>query len=155
MRRRPGCVGVVRANIQVNQVVLTAVVPSHRCKCFPIHALLINAQATPGRLVLKDLMSQLIDARSGLTRAGVAGNQPATTKLIPPPCQSAQTRDTGFSPSGEQKPKGNEDKQNAANQQGRLRMCRYPVRWETHWIEWSESKLHGHTFPMRNPASRL
>src|SRR6266511_5572950 len=102
MRCRPGCVGVVRANLQVNQVVLTAVVPGHRCKGFPIHALLINAQAAPGRLVLKDLVSQLIDARSGLARAGVAGNEPATTKLIPPPSQSAETCDTGFSLSGKQ-----------------------------------------------------
>ena len=27
-----GCVGIVRADLQVNQVVLAAVVPSHRCK---------------------------------------------------------------------------------------------------------------------------
>src|SRR5437868_14034446 len=25
----------------------------------------------------------------------------------------------------------------------------------SHWIEWSESELHGHTLPTRNPASRL
>src|SRR2546429_5366873 len=104
MRWRPGCVRVVRADLQVNQVVLAAVVPGHRCKSFPIHALLINAQAAPGRLVLKDLMSQLIDARSSLARAGVAGNEPATTELAPPPLQSAETCDTGFSPSGEQEP---------------------------------------------------
>src|SRR6266496_2616805 len=142
MRRRPGCVCVVRADLQVNQVVLAAVVPSHRCKSFPIHALLINAQATPGWLVLKDLMSQLIDARSGLAGAGVAGNEPATTKLIPTPSQSAETCDAGFSLSSKQKRYGDEDKQNAANQQGRLRIGRYPVHWETHWIEWSESELH-------------
>src|SRR6266571_7223557 len=104
MRWRPGCVRVVGADLQVNQVVLAAVVPSHCCESFPIHALLINAQATPGRLVLKDLMCQLIDARSGLAGASVAGNEPATTKLIPPPCQSAETCDTGFSLSGKQKP---------------------------------------------------
>src|SRR6266542_6081868 len=102
MKWRPGCVGVIRADLQVNQVVLAAVVPSHRCKSFPIHPLLINAQAAPGRLILKDLMSQLIDARSGLARASVAGNKPATTKLIPPPSQSAETCDTGFSLSGKQ-----------------------------------------------------
>src|SRR5436189_4455590 len=104
MRWRPSCVGVVRADLQVNQVVLAAVVPSHRCKSFPIHALLINAQAAPRRLVLKDLMSQLIDARCGLAGASVAGNEPTTTKLAPPPCQSAETCDTGFSLSGKQQP---------------------------------------------------
>src|SRR6266705_2139294 len=108
MRWRPGCVRVVRADLQVNQVVLAAVVPSHRCESFPIHALFIDAQAAPGGLVLKDLMSQLIDARSGLARASVAGNKPATTKLIPPPSQSAETWDAGFSLAGKQQREGDE-----------------------------------------------
>src|SRR5439155_8095144 len=141
MRWRPVCVRAVRADLQVNQVVLAAVVPSHRCKSFPIHPFLINAQAAPGGLVVKDLMGQLVDARSGFARAGVAGNEPATTKLIPPPCHSAKTCDAGFSLSSKQKPYGDEDKQNAANQQVLLRMVRYPIYRETHWIEGSESEV--------------
>src|SRR5438876_12022662 len=104
MRWSPGCVCFVRADLQADQVVLAAVVPSHRCKSFPIHALLINAQAAPGRFVLKDLMSQLIDTGAGLSRAGVAGNKPATTKLISLPCQSAETCDAGFGLYDKQKP---------------------------------------------------
>src|SRR5207253_913934 len=34
-------------------------------------------------------------------------------------------------------------------------MVRYPIHWETHWIEGSESEVHGHAFPMSSPASRL
>src|SRR5438093_13549508 len=98
MRWRPGCVRVVRADLQLNQVVLAPVMPSHRCKGLPIHALLINAQAAPGRLVLEDLMSQLVDPRCRLARARVAGNEPATTELVSRPLQSAETCDTGFSP---------------------------------------------------------
>src|SRR6266498_715875 len=101
---RPGCVRVVRADLQVDQVVRAAVVQSHRCKSFPIHALLINAQAAPGRLVLEDLMSQLIDTGTGLARASVARNEPATTKLIAFPCQSAETCDAGFGLCDKQKP---------------------------------------------------
>src|SRR5919108_542207 len=104
MRWSPGCVCVVRADLQVDQVVLAAVMPSHRCKSFPIHALLIDAQAAPGGLILEDLMSQLIDTGTSLARASVAGNEPATAKLIAPPCQAAQTCDAGFDLCDKQKP---------------------------------------------------
>ena len=62
------------------------------------------AQAAPGRLVLEDLMGQLIDTGTGLARAGVAGNESATTKLIALPCQSAETCDAGFGFCDKQKP---------------------------------------------------
>ena len=155
MRGRPVCVCVVRADLQVNQVVLAAVVPSHRRKGFPIDALFINAQAAPLRLVLKNLMCKLVNAGTGFAGASVTGNKPTTTKLITFPGQTAKSCDARFDLCHKQKPQGDQNEQNAANEHGLFRIGRQPVDWETHWIEWSEAELHGHTLPMRYPASRL
>src|SRR5207302_7622277 len=138
MRWRPLCVCIIRADLQVNQVVLAAVVPSHRRKGFPIDALFINAKAAPLRLVLKNLMCKLVNAGTGFARASVAGNEPAATKLITFPGQTAKSRNTRFSLCRKQKPQGDENKQNAANEHGLLRIGRQPVDWETHRIKWSE-----------------
>ena len=85
VRWYPCVVPVVRADLQVNQVVLATVMPRHRRECFPIDALFVNAQSAPCRFILKNLMSELIDAGSGLARTGVAGDEPAATKLSPLP----------------------------------------------------------------------
>ena len=123
MRRRPLRVGVVGADLQMNQVVLATVVPRHRRERFPIDAFFVNAQAAPRRFVLKNLMGELVDAGTGLARAGVAGDEPAATKLISLPRQTAEPRDTAFALRGdEQEPSGDERQKNSASQQEVLRM---------------------------------
>ena len=62
MRRCPVRAGVVGADLQVNQGVLTTVMTSHCREGLPIDSLFINAEATPSRLVLEYLMSELVDA---------------------------------------------------------------------------------------------
>ena len=94
--RRPLRVGVVRPDLQLNQVVFAAVVSRHRREGFPIDAFFVNAQAAPHRLILKNLMNELIDAGTRFARASVAGDEPAATKLIPPPPQTAELRHMVF-----------------------------------------------------------
>src|SRR5205807_1803054 len=123
MRWRPVCVCIIRADLQVNQVVLAAVVPSHRGKGFPIDALFINAKAAPLRLVLKNLMCKLVNAGTGFARASVAGNEPAATKLITFPGQTAKSRNAGFPVARiEQQPGCDECQENAAGNQGESRI---------------------------------
>ena len=123
MRGRPVCVCVVRADLQVNQVVLAAVVPSHRRKSFPIDALFINAQAAPLRLVLENLMCKLVNAGTGFAGASVARDEPAATKLITFPGQTAKSRDAGFPVARiEQQPGCDECQENAAGNQERSRI---------------------------------
>jgi hypothetical protein len=56
---------------------------------------------------LKNLMRELIDARTGFAGAGVTGDEPAPTKLVALPDQAAELRD-GFVLFvwGQQKPDG-------------------------------------------------
>ena len=93
---RPLRVGVVRADLKTNQIVFAPVVPRHRREGFPIDAFLVNAQAAPSRFILKNLMNKLVDAGTGLARAGVAGDEPAATELIPLPPQAAELRHMVF-----------------------------------------------------------
>ena len=123
IRRRPLCIGVVCADLQMNQIVFAAVVTRHRSERFPIHAFFVNAQPTPCRFVLKNLMHQLVDAGTGLARAGVAGDEPAATKLISLPLQTAEPRDAAFAISrNEQEPSCDERQKNSASRQEVLRM---------------------------------
>ena len=62
MRRRPVEVRVVAADLQMDEVSLASVVPRHRGERFPIDTFLINAEPAPARLVLKHLVSELVDA---------------------------------------------------------------------------------------------
>ena len=54
----------------------------HLDERFPIHAFVINAQPAPIRVILKNLIEQLIDAGAGFARAGVAGDEPAPAKIL-------------------------------------------------------------------------
>ena len=56
---------VVGADLQMNQVVLAPVVPGHSGERLPIDPLFVNAQAAPRRLVLEDLVRELVDSRAG------------------------------------------------------------------------------------------
>jgi hypothetical protein len=60
---------------------------------FPIHALVVNAQPAPIRIVLENLKEQLIDAGAGFARAGVAGDEPATAKIFACPRKALQPDD--------------------------------------------------------------
>lgn len=66
----------------------------HALERFPIDAFFIDAQPAPARLIAEHLMGKLVDAGTGFARAGVAGNKPATAKLIPFPAQSFQHGDS-------------------------------------------------------------
>src|SRR5207247_11266022 len=95
-----------------------AVEPGHRSKGFPIDAPIINAQAAPLRLVLKNLMCKLVNAGTGFAGASVTGNKPTTTKLITFPCQTAKSRNAGFPVARiEQQPGCDECQENAAGNQ--------------------------------------
>ena len=96
IRWRPLRIGVVCADLQMNQIVFAAVVTRHCRERFPINALFVNAQPAPGRFVLKNLMRQLVDAGTGFARAGVAGDEPAATELIAFPLQTAESRDAAI-----------------------------------------------------------
>src|ERR1043166_4589430 len=116
MMRRPLRVCVAGADLQVNQIVFPAVMLRHRGQRFPIHSFLINAESAPSRFVSENLVGELIDARTGLPRTGVSGDEPATTKLCALPSQTAKSRDAAFSVSCvEQKPKREEHQKNAAS----------------------------------------
>src|ERR1700691_3977824 len=60
---------------------------------FPIYALVVNAKTAPIRIVLKNLKEQLIDAGAGLTRAGVAGDEPAPAKILACPLKAFELDD--------------------------------------------------------------
>ena len=90
MQRFPVCVGIIGSDFKMNQILSTLVVFGHRRKRFPIDAFLINAQAAPLRFVLKNLMSELVDAGTGLAGASVTGDEPATAELISFPSQPTQ-----------------------------------------------------------------
>ena len=70
-------------HLQQNQIILAIEVRGHLTKRFPIHAFVINAESTPRRLALENLVEQLRDARASLAGAGVAGDEPAATKILP------------------------------------------------------------------------
>lgn len=92
VRRCPRGVRVVTADLQVDQVVFAPIVACHRRERFPVNAFLVNAQAAPCRLVLKDLVGKLVDAGTRLAGASVTGDEPATTELIAFPDQPSESR---------------------------------------------------------------
>ena len=77
----------------MNQIIFAFIVPRHCRKRLPINAFFVNAKAAPFVLVLKNLMRQLIDAGTGFAGAGIAGDEPAATKLIAFPSQAAKSGD--------------------------------------------------------------
>ena len=152
IRRRPLRIGVICADLQMNQIVFAPVVTCHCRECFPINAFFVNAQTTPMRLVLKNLMRQLVDAGTGFARTSVAGDEPAATKLISLPLQPAKPRDAAIGIArNEQEPNCDERQKNPAERQNVLRMPRreHDV-WRQHYrVERNEVKFHRHALPMR------
>ena len=115
---RPLRVGIICADLQMNQIMFAFVVSRHRRERFPINALFVNAQPAPCRLVLKNLMHQLVDAGTGFARAGVTGDEPTATKLISLPLQTAESRDAAVAISRNEQEPGCDDRQkNAARRQ--------------------------------------
>src|ERR1017187_1926440 len=106
MCRRPFLIGFISTNLQMNQILLAAIMPRHCGERLPIDTFFINAEAAPFRFVLKNLMDELIDAGSGFAGAGVAGYEPAATKLVAFPSQPAKLRDMTFA--YQQKSHGND-----------------------------------------------
>jgi len=91
VRRRPLLGLIVGADLQMNQLMLALVMARHGGERFPINALFIHAQAAPGGFVLKNLVGQLVDARTGFAGTGVAGDEPAATELVAFPDQPAKS----------------------------------------------------------------
>ena len=75
-------VGASRDDLQMNQIVFTVVVTSHRSQRFPINAFFINAQPAPRRLILKNLMRQLVDAGTRLARCGTIRQALSPRRLL-------------------------------------------------------------------------
>ena len=88
MGGRPIEVGVVRSNLDMNQVGQSVDSDPPCPERFPIDAFFINAQAAPLWFVAENLMRKLVDAGTGFAGAGVAGDEPAATKLISFPAQT-------------------------------------------------------------------
>lgn len=109
--RQPGMILSPGTNLEMNQIMLASVMPGHGAKGFPIDTLFINTQTAPLRLILKNLMRELIDAGTGFAGTGITGDQPAATKLIAPPDKTAQ-------PSGARR-RWNEQPSGGKNQQRR------------------------------------
>src|ERR1039457_6982038 len=65
----------------------------HLREGFPINAFVINTEAAPARFVLEHLVQQRRDPGPRFPRAGVAGNQPAATEILPRPRQPFQSHD--------------------------------------------------------------
>ena len=101
----------------MNEVVTPAVVFGHCFQRLPIDSLFINAEATPGRLVLEHLMSELVDARSCFAGASVSCDEPAAAELIPPPCQPFEPGDDAPLGSGKEKQREGDDNQQSSQQQ--------------------------------------
>src|SRR5512137_90830 len=136
----------------MNQIVLAAVVTRHRRERFPVNALFVNAQPAPCRFILKNLMRQLVDAGTGLARAGVAGDEPAATKLISLPLQAAKSRDADFGIArDEQEPNRDEGQKNSASRKEVLRMpqSQHDVWRQNYGVERNEVEFHRHALPMR------
>jgi hypothetical protein len=69
---------------------------------------------------LKNLMSQLVDAGTGLAGAGVASDEPATTELVAPPDETSEFGDTMFPLRVKQQTRGHDEQQNTKSQDDRL-----------------------------------
>jgi hypothetical protein len=97
-------------------------------------------------------MHQLVDAGTGLAGAGVAGDEPAATKLISLPLQTAESRDAGFGIArNEQEPSCDECQKNPTSRQQVLRM---PQREHEVWrrnyrAKRNEAEFHFHALPIR------
>ena len=89
-------ISFIGADLQMNQIASATIISRHCRKRFPIDAFLINAQSAPLWLVLEDLMSELVDARTGFARTGVAGDEPAPTELVALPNQPTELRHSLF-----------------------------------------------------------
>jgi hypothetical protein len=96
IRRRPLDLRVIGTDLQMNQIMFAFVMSGHCRERFPIHAFFVNAQSAPCGFVLKNLMEKLIDAGTRFARAGVAGNEPAATELISPPCEAPKPGNLRF-----------------------------------------------------------
>jgi hypothetical protein len=97
-------------------------------------------------------MHQLVDAGAGLARAGVAGDEPTPTKLIPLPLQTAEPRDAAFAISrNEQEPNCDERQKNSASYQEILRIPQreHEVWWRHYRTERNEAEFHFHALPIK------
>jgi hypothetical protein len=118
MRRRPFLIGFIRANLQMNQMLLTAIMSCHCRKRLPIDAFFVNAESTPFGFVLKNLMNELVNAGTGFAGAGVSSDEPAPAKLITFPSQAAELCDMVVAlASNHQQPVGNDRQQNSIPKQ--------------------------------------
>ncbi|MGA3182804.1 MAG: hypothetical protein ABSF38_20970 [Verrucomicrobiota bacterium] len=101
---------------------------------------------------MKDLVSELIDTGTRLARTGVAGNEPAATKLRPLPPQPAESCDMALAISwDEQKPSRYERQQDSASENKRTWMFqgKQQVWRNANRVERNKIKFHGQTLPIR------
>jgi hypothetical protein len=84
---------------------------------------------------LKNLVRQLVDAGTRLARAGVAGDEPAATELIPPPNESAEFGNVRSAPRFQQQTNSQNHQQNSQTDHRRS-----PSNWKNRktveWVEW-------------------
>src|SRR5437870_11059986 len=78
-------------DLEQDEIILAAEVLGHLRECFPINPFVVDAEAAPRRFVLEDLIKQTCDARSGFTRARIAGDQPAATEIVSRPAKTSET----------------------------------------------------------------
>ncbi len=79
---------VIWPNLKMNEVVTATVVFRHGLQGFPIDSLFVDAKTAPLRLVLEDLVRELVDARRGLSGTGVPGDEPTAAEITSFPSQS-------------------------------------------------------------------
>src|SRR6267142_1124498 len=94
----------------MNQIGFAFIMLRHCRERFPIDALFVNAKTAPFVLVLKHLMRQLVDAGRCFAATSVTGDEPAATKLVTFPSQTAKLGDMAFA---QQNPDGDDEEQNA------------------------------------------
>src|SRR5436309_13260944 len=90
MARLPCARCVIRPDLEQDEIILAAKVLGHLRDCFPINSFVVDAEAAPCGFVLKDLVKQTCDARSGFARAGVASDQPTATEIISRPRKTGE-----------------------------------------------------------------
>src|ERR1700730_8431535 len=91
MARLPRARYIIRPDLEQDEIILAPKVLGHLRECFPINSFVVDAEAAPRRFVLEDLVKQTCDARSGLARACVAGDQPTATEIISRPAKTGET----------------------------------------------------------------